>query len=68
MTQLTLSNKTSNTTKTTLFFVNYKRKFNLFDYEKSLMLMNATKKRAKLLKKIHDNIIRMQNKSSTYIN
>ena len=52
----------------TLFFVNYERNFNLFDYKKSSILTNATKSRIKILKKIHDNITKIQVKSSTYIN
>ena len=51
-----------------MFFINYERNFNLFNYKKSLMLTNATKSRIKMLKKIHENIIKMQNKSSTYVN
>ena len=40
----------------------------MFDYKKSLILTNATKLRMKLLRKIHDNIVRMQDKLFTYIN
>ena len=51
-----------------MFFVNYERYFNLFNYKKSLILTNATKSRIEIFKKIHDNIIKMQIKSFAYIN
>ena len=65
---MTLNIKQFNIIKTTSFFVNYKRNFNLFDYKKSLILTNATKSRIEIFKKVHDNIIKLQIKSSTYIN
>ena len=68
MTQLTLNIKISNTIKITSFFVNYERESNLFDYKKSLILTNATKSRIKILKRMHENIMKMQSKSSKYIN
>ena len=68
MTHLTFNTKSFNTIKTTSFFVNYERNFNLFDYKKSSMLTNATKSRIETLRKIHDNITKMQVKSSIYIN
>ena len=63
MTQLTLNIKISNTIKTTSFFVNYERKLNLFNYKKLLILTNAIKLRIETLKKIHDNIMKIQSKS-----
>ena len=61
MTQLTFNNKTSNTIKMISFFINYGRNFNFFDYKESSMLTNATKLRVETSRKMHDNILKMQN-------
>ena len=68
MTQLTFNVKQFNIIKITSFFANYERNFNLFDYKESSILKNATKSRIKILKKIYNNIMRMQIKSSNYVN
>ena len=68
MTQLTLNIKQFETTKITSFFANYERNSNLFDYKKSLMLTNVAKSRVEMLKKVHENIMKMQKKTSTYVN
>ena len=65
---MTFNIKTFDTIKTTSFFVDYERNFNFLNYKKSSILTNATKSRIKTLKKIHDNIMKMQNKSSKYVN
>jgi len=66
MTQLTLNAKISNTTKITLFFVNYNRELNLFRKERKHLLAQLVIKRIKTLKKIHDNISKMQERSIKY--
>jgi len=66
MTQLALNAKISNTTKITLFFVNYNRELNLFRKERKHLLAQLVIKRIKTLKKIHDNISKMQERSIKY--
>ena len=52
----------------TSFFANYERNSNLFNYKESLVLTNVAKLRIKMFKKIHENIMKMQNKTFNYIN
>ena len=59
MTQLTLNIKQVNIIKATSFFASYERNSNLFNYKKSLILINATKSRMKTLKQMHENIIKI---------
>jgi len=66
MTQLTLNAKVLNITKVTSFFVNYNKKFNLFKEEQKHLLAQLVIKRIATLKKIHDNILKMQKKSTKY--
>jgi hypothetical protein len=66
MTQLTLNAKISNITKITLFFVNYNKEFNLFKKERKHLLTQLVIERIKTLKKIHDNILKIQKKSIKY--
>ncbi len=66
MAQLTLNAKISNVTKITLFFVNYNRKFNLFKEERKHLLAQLIIERVEILKKIYDNILKMQKKSIKY--
>ena len=40
----------------------------MFKYKESSILINVTKSRIEIFKKVHDNIIEMQIKSFTYIN
>ena len=68
MTQLTLKIKQFDTTKATSFFANYKRNLNLFDHKESLILTNVAKSRVEMLKKVHENIVKMQNKIFNYVN
>ena len=68
MTQLTLNAKVSNITKVTLFFVNYNKKLNLFKKERTHLSMQLVIKRIATLKKIHDNISKMQKKLIKYQN
>ena len=60
MTQLTLNAKTLNTTKQTLFFVNFKKNLNLFEDEKSNMSAQSAIKKTAQLKKLYKNITKMQ--------
>ncbi len=66
MTQLTLNAKISNITKIILFFVNYNKKLNLFREERKHLLTQLVIKRVATLKKIHDNILKMQKKLIKY--
>jgi hypothetical protein len=60
MTQLTLNAKVLNIIKITLFFVNYNKEFNLFKKERKHLLIQLVIERIATLKKIHDNILKMQ--------
>ncbi len=66
MTQLTLNTKISNITKITLFFVNYNKKSNLFKKKRTHLFTQLVIKRIATLKKIHNNISKMQKKSIKY--
>jgi len=66
MTQLTLNAKISNIIKITLFFVNYNKELNLFKKEQKHLLTQLVIKRVATLKKIHDNIFKMQEKLIKY--
>ena len=65
---MTLNIKQFNTTKTILFFANYERNSNLFNYKKSSILTNVAKLRVEIFKKVHENITKMQNKTFEYDN
>jgi len=66
MTQLTLNAKISNTTKITSFFVNYNKKSNLFKKERTHLFAQLIIERIATLKKIYDNILRMQKRLIKY--
>ncbi len=66
MTQLALNAKVSNTTKITSFFVNYNKKSNLFEKKRTHLLAQLVIERVATLKKIHDNILKMQKKLTKY--
>ena len=66
MTQLILNAKISNTIKITSFFVNYNRELNLFKKERKHLLTQLVIERIATLKRIHDNILKMQEKSIKY--
>ena len=66
MIQLTLNAKISNIIKITLFFVNYNKEFNLFKKKRKHLLTQLVIERVETLKKIYDNILRMQEKSTKY--
>jgi len=68
MAQLTLNAKVSNIIKVTSFFVNYNKKFNLFEKERKHLLAQLAMKRVATLKRIHDNISKMQERSTKYQN
>jgi len=68
MTQLALNVKISNITKITLFFVNYDKKLNLFEKQRTHLLAQLAIERIKTLKKIHDNIFKMQERSIKHQN
>jgi len=62
MTQLTLNAKVLNITKITLFFVNYYKEFNLFKKKRKHLSIQLIITRIETLRKIHDNILKMQKK------
>jgi len=66
MAQLTLNAKISNTTKITSFFANYDRELNLFEKEQKHLFAQLAIERVATLKKVHDNISKMQEKSIKY--
>ncbi len=66
MTQLTLNAKISNIIKITLFFVNYNKKSNLFKKERTHLFAQLVIEKVAIIKKIHDNILKMQKKSTKY--
>ena len=66
MAQLTLNAKISNIIKITSFFVNYNKELNLFEEERTHLLAQLVIKRVATLKKIHDNILKMQERSIKY--
>jgi len=66
MAQLALNAKISNTTKITSFFVNYNRELNFFEEERKHLLAQLVIERVATLKKIHDNILMMQERSIKY--
>jgi hypothetical protein len=66
MTQLALNAKILNITKIILFFVNYNKELNLFKEEQKHLLAQLVIERIATLKKIHDNILKMQEKSIKY--
>jgi len=66
MIQLALNAKISNIIKIILFFVNYNREFNLFKKERKHLLAQLVIARIETLKKIHDNISKMQEKLIKY--
>jgi len=66
MAQLALNAKISNITKIISFFVNYNKEFNLFEKERKHLLAQLVIERVATLKKIHDNILKMQEKLIKY--
>ncbi len=68
MIQLALNAKVSNITKITLFFVNYNKKSNFFKKERTHLFAQLIIKRITTLKKIHNNISKMQKRLIKYLN
>jgi len=68
MAQLTLNAKVLDTTKITLFFANYSKEFNLFEEERKHLSTQLAIERVATLKKVHDNILKMQERSIKYQN
>jgi len=66
VTQLTLNAKISNIIKITLFFANYSKKLNLFKEERTHLLAQLVIEKITTLKKIHNNILKMQEKLIKY--
>ena len=68
MTQLALNFKILNTTKKTLFFANFKKKFNLFKRKLSHVSAQSAIKKTEIFKTIHNNIVWIQQKFAIYQN
>jgi hypothetical protein len=68
MAQLTLNAKVLDTTKITPFFANYSKEFNLFEEERKHLSTQLAIERVATLKKVHDNILKMQERSIKYQN
>ena len=68
MTQLALNFKVSNTTKEIPFFANFEKKPNLFKKKLQHVSAQSAMKRAETLRKIYNNIVRMQQKFTAYQN
>ena len=66
MTQLALNAKVSNTTKITSFFANYDKELNLFGEKRTHLLAQLAIERIETLKRVHDNIFKMQEKLIKY--
>ncbi len=66
MTQLTFNAKISNIIKITLFFANYNKKSNLFEKKRTHLFAQLAIERVATLKKIYDNILKMQKKLIKY--
>ena len=68
MTQLTLNSKQSKTTKTTSFFANFERESNLFERSINVKTTQSIMNKVNTLRKVHNNILKMQTTSTTYQN
>ena len=68
MTQLTLNSKHFDTTKMSSFYANFDHELNLLNYEQSKISTDTTKRQIKTLRKIHNNIMRMQRHFFKYVN
>ncbi len=68
MAQLALNAKVSNITKITSFFANYGKELNLFEEERKHLSAQSVIERVATLKKVHDNISKMQERSIKYQN
>ena len=68
MIQLAFNFKVLNTTKETSFFANFEKESNLFEKKLQHVSAQSAIKRVKTLKKIHSNIVRMQQKFTAYQN
>jgi hypothetical protein len=66
MTQLTLNAKVSNITKISLYFANHNKEFNIFEEKRRHLSTQLVIERIATLKKIQDNILKMQKKSIKY--
>ncbi len=64
--QLILNAKISNITKITLFFVNYNKKLNLFKKKYIYLFAQLIIERIAILKRIYNNISKMQKKLIKY--
>jgi hypothetical protein len=66
MTQLALNAKVLNIIKVTSFFANYDKELNFFEKERTHLSTQLAIERVETLKKVHDNISKMQERSIKY--
>jgi hypothetical protein len=66
MTQLTLNAKVLDIIKISLYFVNHNKELNLFEEERRHLLTQLIIERIATLKKIQNNILKMQERSIKY--
>jgi len=66
MTQLTLNAKILDIIKISLYFVNHNKELNLFEEERRHLLTQLIIERIATLKKIQNNILKMQERSIKY--
>jgi hypothetical protein len=66
MTQLTLNAKISNIIKISLYFVNHSKELNFFKEERRHLSTQSIIERIATLKKIQNNILKMQKRSIKY--
>jgi len=66
MTQLAFNAKILDITKVTLFFINYNKKLNLFKKKRTHLFAQLIIERIATLKKIYDNILKMQERLIKY--
>ena len=68
MIQIAMNSRVSNTTKISSYFVNFKKKPNLFEQELDHVSADLIMNRVRKFKDIRDNIQKMQFKSKEYVN
>ena len=68
MIQLTFNSKYFDTIKVILFYANLEREPNLLNFKQSKVLIDAAEKQIKILRIVHNNIMRMQQHFFKYVN
>ena len=66
--QLIFNSKHFDITKITSFYANFERESNLLNFKQSKILIDAVEKKIKILRIVYNNIMRMQQHFSKYVN